>query len=82
MAACRVCIFFLSAFPYVWFFPVGVSDGPSEVSLACGRRDGYLNPCRCSSPMIGGLARRANTLRCGSKRFVVRVDNGKRAPRT
>lgn len=43
--------------------------------MLSGNTDGYLSPCGCTSPMQGGMKRRATALRVKGER-VVRLDNG------
>ena len=63
--------FALSPFAFSLFPP---PSSPPWTILLSGDADGLLSPCGCTSPMQGGMRRRATALR-GSGR-IVRLDNG------
>ena len=51
------------------------ADPEAWTVLLSGDADGYLSPCGCTSPMQGGVKRRATVLRAEAGR-VVRLDDG------
>lgn len=57
---------------------VSLAPAPKPVVIAVsGDFKGYLSPCGCSSPMIGGIKRRATALRNLAKNAsIVVLDNG------
>ena len=56
--------------------PAGVPDGERWTVVLSGDADGYLAPCGCTSPMTGGLRRRATALKGVSDPRRVVLDNG------
>ena len=64
--------FALSPFAFS-LFPLP-SSPPSWTVLLSGDADGNLSPCGCTSPMQGGMRRRATVFREAGR--VVRLDNG------
>lgn len=79
LALLRKSIFALMLLPHFIHLSSGATSpgDPLTQSIAfSGQLDGYLIPCGCSSPMIGGLARRAKALQNPSRDYVIRVENG------
>lgn len=54
--------------------PTMIPPGSLGIAVS-GQMSGYMTPCGCSKPMIGGLARRANYLASLGK-SLVKVENG------
>lgn len=68
----------LPAISWLAVWSLGRSGGPQEwIVVVTGDNRGYLAPCGCTSPMIGGVARRATALKsltAGKSSLV--LDNG------